>query len=58
MRCERRGAGGGLGMRALAGVRGVVGGSGEAAGSGVEGLGGAAVNSLFALGKCILSPSS
>jgi hypothetical protein len=40
-------------MQALAGVHGVVGGSGETVGSGVEGIGGAAVNSLFALGKYI-----
>jgi hypothetical protein len=58
MHCEWRGVGGGLGMQALVGVRGVLGGSGMIAGSGVEGVGGVAVDSLFAPGMCILSPSS
>jgi hypothetical protein len=58
MRCEWRGAGGGLGVRVLADVRRVVGSSGVTAGSGIEGVDGAAVDSLLALGKCILSPLS
>jgi len=58
MHCEWHGAEGGLGVRVLADVHGVVGSSGVTAGSGIEGVGGAAVDLLLALGKCILSPLS
>jgi hypothetical protein len=58
MRCERCGAGGGLGVRVLADVHRVVGSSGVTAGLGVEGVDGAAVDSPLALGKCIFSPLS